>query len=139
MSPVVRNILGVILAILVAGLLVAGIETMAARIHPIPGQVDLSDGDAVARALAQGQIPFANLALVLSAWLVGAYAGGLTAWRFTERAGPVWTFALLFTVAVYSNLAAMPHPVWMWWGGLLGAPLFALGGGKRTLSLPAPR
>ena len=31
-------------------------------------------------------------------------------------------FAAIFTIGVFSNLNAFPHPTWMWIGGLGGCP-----------------
>ena len=135
MSPTIRRILAVAVSIVVAGGIVLLIEAFAAQIHPLPAGVDPNDAESLGRALEAGQVPFASLALVLSGWLLAAYVGGLLAWRMSRWGPATWIFAVVFTVAVFSNLQAFPHPTWMWIGGLGGCPLFALGGGNRTLQV----
>lgn len=136
MSPLIRRLLAVVVAVLVAGGIVLLIESFAAQIHPLPPGVDPQDAESLGRALEAGQVPFASLALVLSGWLLAAYVGGLVAWRIGKWGPTSWIFAAIFTAAVYSTLQAFPHPTWMWIGGLGGCPLFALGGGNRTLQVP---
>ena len=136
MSPLVRRVLAVVVAVVVAGGIVMLVEAFAAQLHPLPPGVDPRDRAALERALEAGQVPFAALALVLSGWLLAAYTGGLVAWRIGRWGPASWIFAGIFTVAVFSNLQAFPHPTWMWIGGLGGCPLFALGGGHRTLQVP---
>lgn len=137
MSPLIRRIAGVAAAVLVAGGIVMLIETFATQLHPLPAGVDPGDTAALGRALEAGQVPFAALALVLAGWLLAAYTGGLVAWRVSRWGPATWIFAALFAVGVFSNLNALPHPTWMWIGGLGGGPLFALGGGHQTIQVPA--
>lgn len=136
MSPLIRRVLAVAAAVLVAGGVVLLIETFAVQLHPLPAGVDPHDAESIGLAIESGQLPFAGLALVLAGWLLAAYSGGVVAWRVSRWGPASWIFAAIFTAAVYSNLQAFPHPTWMWIGGLAGCPLFALGGGNRTLQVP---
>lgn len=135
MSPIFRRVLGVLAAVVIAGGIVMLVEAFAAQLHPLPPGVDPSDPESIGRALEAGQVPFASLALVLAGWLLAAYTGGLVAWRVSRWGPASWIFAAIFTIGVFSNLQAFPHPTWMWVGGLGGCPLFALGGGNRTLQV----
>jgi hypothetical protein len=136
MSPTLRRLLSVIAALIVAGGIVMLIETFAAQLHPLPPGVDPTDPASLGRALEAGQVPFAALALVMSGWLLAAYVGGVISWRYGRSGAAAVIFAVIFTAAVLSNLLSFPHPTWMWIGGLGGCPLFALGGGNRTLTVP---
>lgn len=138
MPPLIRTILAVITAFAVAFLIVLLMESFAAKVHPLPVGVDPTDPEQLKRALEAGQVPFSKLFLVIAGWLLGAYAGGTTAWRLSRDSGAVYLFTLGFAIAIFINLSTVPHPTWMWLGGLLAAPLLALGGGNRTLSVPRP-
>lgn len=135
MSPTVRRVFAVVAALAIAGGIVLLIEMFAAQLHPLPAGVDPRDPASLGRALEAGQVPFASLALVLSGWLLAAYTGGVLAWRVSRWGPASWIFAAVFTLGVLTNLRAFPHPTWMWIGGLGGCPLFALGGGNRTLQV----
>lgn len=136
MSPMLRRLLAVVAALVVAGAIVTIVETFAHQLHPLPPGVDPTDPASLGRALEAGEVPFASMALVLSGWLLAAYMGGVIAWRYGRSGMAAVVFAAIFTVAVFSDLNAFPHPTWMWIGGLGGSPLFALGGGNRTLTVP---
>ncbi len=136
MSPAFRRVLSVIAALIVAGGIVMLIETFARQLHPLPPGVDPTDPASLGRALEAGQVPFAALALVMSGWLLAAYVGGTIAWRYSRWGMATVLFSVIFTLGVYSTLQSFPHPTWMWIGGLGGCPLFALGGGNRTLTVP---
>lgn len=135
MAQTSRRILAVIGALAVAIALVYAIEIIAGRLHPLPTGVSTSDPVALKAALESGEVPFAALLLVLAGWLLAAYVGGMLAWKWARETGAVWLFAVIFTALVISNLATLPHPEWMWIGGALGTPLFALGGGRQTLKI----
>jgi hypothetical protein len=104
---------------------------------PPPAGSDPSDPAALKAALEAGEIPFPSLFLVLAGWLLAGYVGGGLAWRWSEEGSSVWVFALVFTGVVVWTLTLLPHPTWMWIGGVGGTLLFALGGGRRQLSLSA--
>lgn len=135
MSATLRNLLAVLIAMLVGGVIVYLTETLGARVAPPPGSLDVTDPEQIKAALEAGEVPFVNLFLVAAGWFLGAYAGGTTAWRLSRTGWPVWAFALIFTVAILSTLMAFPHPTWMWVAGLAGAPLVALGAGNRSLQV----
>jgi hypothetical protein len=136
MSPLLRRIGSVALALAVAWIIVFAIETIAAQVHPLPTSVDPTDPDALKRALEAGQIPWVKFGVVLAGWLLAAYSGGAVAIRWSRWVPSVWLFAAFFTVFVYQSLTTFPHPQWMWIGGLAGCPLFALGGGQQPLAVP---
>ncbi len=135
MPPLLRRIGSVGLALAVALIIVFAIEMISAQVHPLPPGVDPTDPVSLKRALEAGQIPLVKLGVVLAGWLLAAYSGGAVALRWSRWVPAVWIFAVCFTVIVYRNLTAFPHPDWMWIGGLAGSPLFALGGGQQPLAV----
>lgn len=138
MSQVARRIIAVLAALIIAGLIVLAIEEISAQVHPLPESIDATDPDSIRRALEAGQFPLIRLGLVVLGWWLAAYAGGTVAIRGSESAGAVWIFTIIATVFVWFNLQGLPHPTWMWVSGVFGTPLFALGGGRQTLSMRKP-
>jgi hypothetical protein len=137
MPPTLRRILAVAGALVVAFAIVYAIEAIAGRMTPIPAGIDTTDPVALKTALEAGEVPFPSLFLVFAGWLLAAYVGGGLAWRWSEEGTSVWTFAVVFTGVVVWTLTLLPHPTWMWIGGVGGTLLFALGGGRRHLSISA--
>lgn len=129
-----RRIGGVVTALVVAGAIVLMIETLANRMVPTPAGTNPLDAEQLKRALEAGEIPFSSLALVLGGWLLGAYAGGTVASRMAGRKATI-LFTILFTTLVVVNLLSLPHPTWMWIGGVLGVPLLALGASGDSITL----
>lgn len=135
MSATGRILLATLGALVVAFVVVFLIEALGARVAPVPEGVDVTDPAQLKAALEMGQVPFTALAMVAAGWLLGAYAGGMTAWRLARTGGAVWLFAFCFTAVILLQLLAIPHPTWMWITGVVAAPLFALGAGGRSISL----
>lgn len=129
-----RRIGGVITALVVAGAIVLMIETLANRMVPVPVGTNPLDAEQLKRALEAGEVPFSSLALVLGGWLLGAYAGGTVASRLAGNKAVIM-FTVLFTTLIVVNLLSLPHPTWMWAGGVLGVPLLALGASGDSITL----
>lgn len=124
---------------MVALVVVYAIETISKQVHPCPATVDCTDPESLKRALEAGQIPLIKYGLILAGWLLAGYAGGLAAIRWSAWPPAVWCVAVLFTVTVLRTLSSFPHPEWMWIGGLIGCPLFVLGGGRQAIAVRGAR
>ncbi|MGH7584154.1 MAG: hypothetical protein ACREL5_13100 [Gemmatimonadales bacterium] len=135
MSITFRRILAVMAACGAAFLIVYLLNELAAQVTMPPGINATNAGD-VKRALERGEFPFASLALILCGWLVAAYAGSRVASRLGRARWTVLAFTVLLTVGVIVRLSELPHPLWMWIGGAVGAPLVALGAAGETISVP---
>ncbi len=135
MTPFLRRLVAVIGALVVAIVIVYAVERVAAGLNPLPPGADISDPRVLKQALEAGEVPFLALLLILAGWYLAAYFGGSMAWRWSRLSSGVWLFALIFTGVIFRELALFPHPTWMWIGGLGGVPLFALGGGNRSLAV----
>ncbi len=138
MSQAARSIIGLLAALIVAAVIVLAIEEISAQVHPLPASIDVTDPESIRRALEAGQFPMIRLGLMVLGWWLAAYAGGTIAIRTSESAAVVWLFAIIATIYVFSELTGLPHPTWLWLAGVLGTPLFALGGGRQSLSMRQP-
>ncbi len=133
MSPSFRIIVGFVAAMAVAVGMVWLLEQFSAtNVVPFPAGIDRTDPQAVRKAIEAGMVPYSVLVIVVAGWLLAAYTGGRVAWRMSEHSVTVWAFAIVFTGLLIWMLSQLPYPTWMWIAGGVGAPLFALGGGRRS-------
>ena len=117
-----RLAMGVIAGVVVAFLCVFGVEMIGHSLYPPPAGLDLHNPADQARVMEA--MPSAAKAMVLAAWFVGALAGAWTANRIAGRSLAGWIVALLVIAAGIATMVMIPHPAWMWAGGVL-LPLLA--------------
>lgn len=113
-----RMILGVFAGLVVMFLAIMGIEFAGHMLYPPPPGLDPMVPEQLQRIMATQ--PPAALALVVAAWVVGAFLGGWVAARIA-RAQPrvaAVLVALVVMAGVAGMIVQMPlHPKWM---GVLG-------------------
>lgn len=114
MHPMIRSALVLLAGVVVAVIVVTLMDGLAGRIFPLPAGVDTRDPESLRRAVAA--LPTTAFMLLLAGWVLAGAAGAYVAARLAAYAPVnhgmiVAGFVLLATVA---NLAAIPHPSWMW-------------------------
>lgn len=134
MNASFRRAAGVAVACAIALLIVRILEHLAHQVATPPG-LSATNVREVETALDRGEFPFASFALVLAGWLLAAYIGSRVALRVGRATTPAWIFTMLFTAMTLLDLAALPHPVWMWVGGVVGVPLVGLGAMGESIHL----
>jgi hypothetical protein len=114
-----RTLLGVVVGILAMWLVVAGIEFASHMIYPPPVGLDPMQTADLEKILAAS--PMAALAMVVMAWVLGAFAGGWVAARIANHPRIAAVLVALGVMAgVAGMIAMMPnHPIWMSVLGLL--------------------
>ena len=117
-----RMALGVVAGLVVAFLCVFAVEYVGHAIYPPPAGLDVRNPADQARLMEA--MPATAKALVLAAWFVGAFLGAWTANRIAGRSLAGWIVALLVVCAGIATMVMIPHPAWMWAGGL-ALPLLA--------------
>jgi hypothetical protein len=117
-----RILKGIIAGIVAAFLCVFAVEWIGHSLYPPPAGLDVNDPADQARLMEA--MPAAAKALVLLAWFAGALAGAWTANRIAGRGIAGWVVALLVIAAGVATMLMIPHPAWMWAGGIL-LPLLA--------------
>lgn len=118
-----RALLGMAAGILVAFATVFAIDLAGHQIYPLPSDLNMNDPEAVGTFIET--MPPAALAIVVIAWVVGAFDGGLVAAFISRRAWTVWPIAGLVAAAGVVNVLMIPHPALLQIGAV-AAPL--LGG-----------
>lgn len=128
-----RIAMGVVAGIVVAFLCVFAVEMIGHGLYPPPAGLDINNPADQARVM--DAMPFAAKAVVLLAWFLGALAGAWVANRIAGRSVAGWVVALVAIAAGIATMLTIPHPAWMWAGGialpLLGAWLAHRLGAKR--------
>ncbi len=123
-----KAILGIVAGLVVAFATVFAIDLAGHQIYPLPSDLNMHDPEAVG-AFVQ-TMPPAALAVVVVAWFVGAFDGGIVAALISRRAWTVWPIAALVAAAGVVNVLMIPHPVALQIGAVV-APL--LGGFAASL------
>lgn len=112
-----RILMGAIAGILVALLCVFVVEMIGHSLYPPPAGLDMSNPADQARVMEA--MPIAAKAMVLAAWFVGALAGAWVANRIAGRSLAGWIVAALVIAAGVATMVMIPHPPFMWAGGIL--------------------
>ena len=128
-NAILRLVLGVLAGLVVMYLVVAGIEYLSHALYPPPPGLSPTNTADIGAVLAAA--PVAALALIVVAWIVGAFAGGFVAAKISRpwprsAAIVIGLFVLLGVVGMI--LMAPGHPTWMAILGLvLPVPMALLG------------
>jgi len=114
MQPTVRSAI-VLLAGVVAAVIVVSLgDKVAGSFYSLPPGIDRSNPESMRQAVAG--LPTAAFLLLLAGWIlaaaVGSYVAARTATHDRVIHGMIVTLFVL--VATVGNLAAIPHPTWLW-------------------------
>ena len=117
-----RMAMGIVAGIVVAFLCILAVEWVGHSLYPPPPGLDFSNPADMERLMAA--MPATAKAFILVAWFVGALAGAWTANRIAGRSLAGWVVALLVIAFGVATMIMIPHPGWMWAGGIV-LPLVA--------------
>ncbi|HJP30162.1 MAG TPA: hypothetical protein QGF95_06375 [Candidatus Latescibacteria bacterium] len=106
----IRALLGVFGGLALAMTMVFVLEGIGHQMYPPPADLDPTDREAFAAAVAA--MPVMALVMVLIAYSLGTFAGAWLAARVGGR--PFYAFLVggVMTLAGMTNLIAVPHPLW---------------------------
>jgi hypothetical protein len=112
MSSSLKNIIVVIGAMIMGGVLIYGIESLNHLVFPPPADLNTSDMEAL-KAYMQ-QAPAGSLAILLLAHASGAFISG---WIISRFAASNIRMLVLITGMIWMitgviNLIVIPHPLW---------------------------
>lgn len=127
MRPVLRSVLGMLLAFVVASAIMMVVEMINGKVlYPQLGKAAEGVTDpAVVRQL-MANAPVGALLVVLAGWALGTVVGGLIAGRMASRSGALHAvvFGAIIALAGIANNLMIPPPAWFWVAGLV-VPLAA--------------
>lgn len=124
----------VVAGLVVAFLLVIGVEMFSAVVHPFPADFDGSTEQMCAHV---ARYPAWVLAVVIPAWGATAFLGTWVAGKLGNVIAAT-IIALLLFAAVAFNVAMLPYPLWFKVGCLLVIPA-AASSAIRLTRKPTPR
>ena len=114
MHPTIRSALVLLAGVVVSVLVVILADMLVGTLYPLPAGTDMNDQESVRRAIAA--MPRPAFLLLLAGWVVAAGAGAYLAARLATRSAALHGMIVAFfvLVATVANLAAIPHPTWLW-------------------------
>ncbi|MBX7104896.1 MAG: hypothetical protein K1X57_12495 [Gemmataceae bacterium] len=123
MGSWIRSLGAVLAGLVVAMLMIVGVEIPGSIVHPFPPGVDPTDIEVCRAHVAN--YPAWILMMVVVAWSVTAFVGAWVATRLgTDRhpAHGILVGLILLAVAVM-NMSMLPYPIWFWAGNVIGLPV----------------
>lgn len=132
---IVLRIAAVLVGLIVGAIGVSLVQLVSTWLYPVPATVDMNNADQLAAWIKT--LPTPAFLIVLISWAVGPFLGTWVARLISPHraALPAVIVWLLFAAATLMMLFTLPHPWWMWPGGILVWLLFGLLG----LALSAPQ
>ena len=128
-----RTILGIVAGVVVAFVVLMGLEMAGHAAMPPSAGLDPADPEDLKQMVASAST--AAKAWVVFAWFAAAVAGGWLARRLSRASWAGWVIAGLIVVGGIANIMMIPHPLWMQIAAV-AAPLL---GGWLVTRLPAGR
>ena len=108
-----RTILSVIAGMVICGLVVFLVQNLSHQMFPPPEGMDPRNPEHIKAYM--DQIPLGALLMVVVSYVAGSFAGGAVA-AAIAASKPVRSALIvggIFTLVNFSNLYAIPHPLWM--------------------------
>lgn len=115
-----RTLIAVIAGAVVMWITVTGLEFASHALFPPPAGLDPTSQADLARMIST--MPVGALAMLVVAWVAGAFTGGFVASRISHRhkRGAAIAVALLVVAGVCAMIVLVPeHPIWVSALGLL--------------------
>ncbi len=114
-----RKILSVLAGLVIAVLIIMGVEWIGIQLFPLPSELNMNDMESL--RTHPEMIPLANKLFVLLAWAAGTFAGSWLATVVSKRenfAQGLIVGIILLVLAII-NMSLFPHPIWFWIIGIL--------------------
>lgn len=110
---ILKFIAATFIGLTVAIVLIFVLETFGHSIYPPPQGVDLTDKDVLAEMIKNA--PIGALLIVVAAYFVGSFVGGLIAQLINRHAKLIDALVVGFILMIFGifNLTSIPHPLWM--------------------------
>ncbi len=129
-NPAVRALLAVVAGLVVAMLVIAGVEALGHALWPPPPGLDLARAADQERLMAA--LPIQAKIAVVAAWFLGSLAGAAAAIAFARKVLPAWIVAVVIAGLGLWTTQLFPHPDWMLASAVV-LPLVAVLAAKRLM------
>ena len=115
----IRSIVSILTALFCAVIIIFLIEYLSQKLYPMPEGLDYDDKEAFGDWVKS--LPLTAMLFVLFGWFLGSFLGGYLVSAMDKynavRSTSVVGVLLLFSTLL--NLYQIPHPAWMWIGGMV--------------------
>ena len=123
-----RNAFAYIAGIMLAIIVVGGVEYIGHQVYPIPPDLDFDPANEAATRAYIDSLPIGAILTVAVAWWLGAFSGSVLAIRTgTQRPR---NFAIVVSGMIFGggivNIALIPHPLWFTITALAGIVVVAV-------------
>ena len=137
MHPMIRSALVLLAGVVVAVIVVVLMDGVAGSLYSLPPGTDPNNRESMRQAVAA--MPAAAHLLLLGGWVLAAGIGSYLAARLATHspAAHGLIVALFVLVATVANLAAIPHPVWLWPAAIILIPAAGWAATKLVTRAPA--
>jgi hypothetical protein len=135
-GAIIRSVGSVCVGLMVAFILVIGVEGVSAILHPFPPGFDSTDMEACKAHVAM--YPASVLALAVLAYGMTVFVSSWVATRLGTGRHPAHGIVVgaLLLAAIVCNMAMLPYPIWFW-VNLIVFPMACLAGAKQAQGRPA--
>ena len=106
-----RTILGIFAGVVLAFVVLMGLEMAGHAVMPPPPGLDPADPEDLKQMVASASM--AAKVWVVFAWFAAVVAGGWVARRLSRKAWAGWVIAGLIVLGGVANIMMIPHPLWM--------------------------
>ena len=106
-----RIILGIVAGVVLAFVVLTGLQMAGHAIMPPPAGLDPADPEDLKQMVASASL--AAKAWVVFAWFAATLAGGWLARRLSRTGWAGWFIGGLIVVGGIANMIMIPHPLWM--------------------------
>ena len=106
-----RTILGIFAGVVLAFVVLMGLEMAGHAVMPPPAGLDPADPEDLKQMVASAST--AAKAWVVFAWFAAVVAGGWVARRLSRQGWAGWVIAALIVLGGVANIMMIPHPLWM--------------------------
>lgn len=114
-----RRIFSVLAGLITGVVIISLVEMANGKLFPLPDGIDFNDKQALKQLMLN--MPLGALIMVLSGWVLGSFSGGIVATIVADEKKQRMSLivGIAFTIATIFNMMSIPHPIWMWVGGML--------------------
>ena len=106
-----RTILGIFAGVVLAFVVLMGLEMAGHAVMPPPPGLDPADPKDLKQMVASASM--AAKVWVVFAWFAAVVAGGWAARRLSRKGWAGWVIAGLIVLGGVANIMMIPHPLWM--------------------------
>lgn len=110
-NPAIRGLAALVAGLIVAMLVIAGVEGVGHSIFPPPAGLDPMRAEDQARMIEL--MPMEAKLMVVLAWFLGSLAGACAAIAVSRRVLPAWVLAVAIAGLGLWTTQMFPHPDWM--------------------------